>query len=84
MRKATIVGDNPATRELFTHGENAYAVEMGSGERLAEAIQTLADQVELRERIAAGGYALYQEQLSNDKIGRQLAALLADVLAKTS
>jgi glycosyltransferase involved in cell wall biosynthesis len=84
MRKATIVGDNPATRELFTHGENAYTVTMGRPESLAQAVGTLADQSELRERIAAGGYALYQDQLTNQHIGRQLAAIVAAVLAETS
>jgi glycosyltransferase involved in cell wall biosynthesis len=83
MRRATIVGDNSATRELFTHGKHVYAVPMGDPGALADAIRTLADHAELRERIAAGGYALYQERLTTEAIGRQLAALVADAMSGT-
>jgi glycosyltransferase involved in cell wall biosynthesis len=84
MRRATIVGDNPATRELFTHGENAYAVAMGDPGALADAIRTLADRDALRDRIADGGYALYREQLSTAAIGGQLAGLIHDLLSRAA
>jgi glycosyltransferase involved in cell wall biosynthesis len=80
MHKTTIVGDNPATRELFTHGRHVYAVTMGDPGALADAIRTLADQAEVRERIASGGYALYQERLTTQAIGRQLAAIITEVM----
>jgi glycosyltransferase involved in cell wall biosynthesis len=83
MRRATIVGDNPATRELFTHGEHVYAVPMGDPGALADAIRALTDQAEVRERIAAGGYALYQERLTTEAIGRQLATLITDAMSGT-
>jgi glycosyltransferase involved in cell wall biosynthesis len=83
MRKATIVGDNPATRELFTHGEHVYAVPMSDPGALAHAIRTLADHAEIREHIAAGGHAIYQERLTTEAIGQQLAALVADAMSRT-
>ena len=79
MRKPTIVGDNPATRELFVPGEHVYAVPMGDSVALAKAIGELADDAALRNHIAAGGYALFQERLTTRAIAEQLASLVEEV-----
>ncbi|MCS7220914.1 MAG: glycosyltransferase [Anaerolineae bacterium] len=79
MRKPTIVGDNAATRELFVPGEHVYAVPMGDPAALAKAISELADDAVLRDRIAAGGYALFQERLTTHVIAGQLASLIEEV-----
>lgn len=76
MRKPTIVGDNAATRELFVPGEHVLAVPMGNPAALAQAIERLADDAALRERIAAAGYARYRERVSAPAIAAQLAAVV--------
>jgi glycosyltransferase involved in cell wall biosynthesis len=77
MRKSAIVGDNKATRELFVHREHIYAVPMGDPIALAEAIGELADTPTLREHIAKGGYALFQEKLTIQAIANKLSILLS-------
>jgi len=81
MRKPTIVGDNAATRELFVPGEHVSAVPMGDPEALAAAIRALADDEGLRQRIAAGGFQVFQESLTTRAIfERQLAPTMEGVL----
>ena len=81
MRKPTIVADNPATRELFTHGEHVYAVPMGNPAALAEAVRTLADDSVLRHRIACGGYEVFQRQLTTRAIADyHLAPIIEEAL----
>jgi glycosyltransferase involved in cell wall biosynthesis len=76
MGKPTIVGDNPATREILVHGEHVWAVRMGDPEALAEAIATLAGDAGLCAQIAAGGRELYQQRLATSAIASQLARLV--------
>jgi glycosyltransferase involved in cell wall biosynthesis len=78
MRKPTIVGDNPATRELFTPGEDICVVLMGDASALAQAIETLADDPGLRQRIALGGYNVVQK-VSTFSIGERLAAIIENL-----
>jgi glycosyltransferase involved in cell wall biosynthesis len=80
MQRATIVGDNAATRELFTHGQDVYAVPMGDPTALADAIRTLADDGRLCAEIARGGRALFQQRLTTQAIGNQLQSIISEVL----
>jgi glycosyltransferase involved in cell wall biosynthesis len=41
MSKPTIVGDNSANRELFTHGRDAWMVKMNDPDALAEGVRSL-------------------------------------------
>jgi glycosyltransferase involved in cell wall biosynthesis len=77
MRKPTIVGDNAATRELFVPGEHVLAVPMGDPAALASAVERLADDAALRDRIAAAGYARYRERLTTPAIATELAEVVA-------
>jgi glycosyltransferase involved in cell wall biosynthesis len=70
--KATIVGDNPANREVFTHGEQVYMCPPGDSAALVQAIQELRRSPELRGKIARQGYLLYQERLGQEAAGEQL------------
>lgn len=80
MRRATILGQNRATRELFDPGEHVYAVPMGDSEQLAEAICLLVDDDELRRHIAGGGYQVFQERLTTDALAREVAATVEKAL----
>lgn len=80
MRKATIVGDNPATRELLAHGQHAYAVSMGDPQALADAVETLADHPGLREQIAESGRQVFEERLSTRVVADQLRTVVENVV----
>jgi len=51
MGKATIVSDNPANREILTHGYDAWLCEVNDPYSLADSIQLLAKDHELRARL---------------------------------
>ena len=63
MRKPVVIGDSPATRELFVDGENALMCRMGSPAALADAVERLAADSVLAERLAANAHALYDSRL---------------------
>jgi glycosyltransferase involved in cell wall biosynthesis len=84
MRKPTIVGDNPATREILVHGQHAWTVPMGDPADLAAAIQTLSDDAGLRQHIANGGYKMFQEKLTTPIIGNQLANSVQEALCASA
>ncbi|HEX3127227.1 MAG TPA: glycosyltransferase [Thermoanaerobaculia bacterium] len=63
MKKPVIIGDSPATRELFVDGGNALMCQMGSPVSIADAVQRLAGDPALGERLAANAHALYESRL---------------------
>ena len=80
MAKPTIVGDNPANRELFTHRENAYLCPMGNAEALASAILELKENRPLRQRIAENGYRLFRERCTISKIVQSLKNIIEKLI----
>ena len=78
MGKPTIVADNPASREVFCHGEHVWMVPMGDPDALAGAIRRLAGDPALRERIAAGGHVVFQQRFTIRAIADQLAPVLRE------
>jgi glycosyltransferase involved in cell wall biosynthesis len=70
--KATIVGDNPANREIFTHREQVYMCPPGDPAALVQAIQELRGSPGLREKIARQGYLLYRERLGRTAAAEEL------------
>jgi glycosyltransferase involved in cell wall biosynthesis len=81
MGRPTVVGDNPASREVLLHGQNAYLCPMADPAALAAAILELRDDGGLRHRIAAGGLALYRRRFTVEATARDLQAVLDDLLA---
>jgi glycosyltransferase involved in cell wall biosynthesis len=77
MRRPVIVGDSPATRELFVDGENALLCQMGSPESLAAAVTRLAADPALGERLAANGYELYRSRLRPEVVVAPLLRVLS-------
>ncbi len=84
MAKPTIVGDNPANRELFTHKKNVYMCRMADEEALAAAIMTLKNDQRLREQIATGGFRLVTSTLNAQKLSRDLLSIIKKVLPTDS
>lgn len=71
-KKATIVGDSPAIRELFKDKIHCYFVQQGNPKILASAILKLKDDILFREKIAEGGYNLVVKTLTPKKICYEL------------
>jgi glycosyltransferase involved in cell wall biosynthesis len=84
MCKATVVGDSPATRELLSHGEHAWAVPMGDPQALAEAIERLVGDTTLRRQIAMGGCELFRRKLATPVLATQLASMIQEVLCMSA
>jgi glycosyltransferase involved in cell wall biosynthesis len=76
MRKAVVVGDNEATREVLVQDQHALCVPMGDPAALSRAVETLADNPALRNQIAEGGYELFHRKLTTAVIAEQLADIL--------
>jgi glycosyltransferase involved in cell wall biosynthesis len=71
-----VTADTPAARELLSDGESALLVPPGDPEALADALQRLAAQPELAQRLADGGHAVYREQASEEVLGARWRALI--------
>ncbi len=84
MAKPTIVGDNPANRELFTHKKNVYMCPMADEEALAAAIMALKEGQRLREQIAAEGFRLVTTTLNTEKLSQNLLSIIEKVLPEES
>lgn len=79
--QATIVGDNPANTEIFTHGEHVYMCRVADPRSLVDAILTLRANRALREKIAWGGYRHSIERYSSARIGATLHDILREAHA---
>lgn len=80
MGKPVISGDTPAIRELFTDRSNILLCRMADSGDLAEKILELKNDLELREKIAEGGYELYNKYATPQIVGKNL---LAELIALT-
>lgn len=77
-RKPVITGDTPALREFFEPDVHLKAVPVGDAQALASAIETLADDPALRERLASAGHARVMSDFTVEPLGK----LMLDVLGK--
>jgi glycosyltransferase involved in cell wall biosynthesis len=82
MGKPTIVGDCKASRELFTHGENACLCKMANAEALAEAVSSLCGDRDLREKIGRGGLELFLRECAPAKLASDLESAVLAACAK--
>jgi glycosyltransferase involved in cell wall biosynthesis len=80
MGKPTIVGDSPANRELFTHGEDVLMCRMANVEALVSAILHLHRDTSLRARIAQRGQQHCQGAFGIDKQGQRLREIIERLL----
>jgi len=80
--KPTIVGDNPANRELLVHGYDAWFCLMNDSEALANSILTLEKDVELRKVIANNARQTFIKKCSTQKISSDIKNIIDQVIAK--
>lgn len=79
MAKATVLGDCPASREVFTHGKDAYLVRMGDPGALAVAIRALREDADLRHELGKSARELFVKKFGLAALEEQVVQLLADV-----
>jgi hypothetical protein len=75
-----ITADTEATRELLVDGESALLVPPENADAIAAAVDRLADDEELRTRIAARGREVYGERASRAVLGARWRDLLGETL----
>ena len=68
MGKALIAGDNPANREILTHGKDAWMCEMSNPDELAKAILLLLNSPDLRKSLGETARSTYLNTVSNQKL----------------
>jgi len=79
MGKATIVGDNPANRELLTPQYDALFCPMGNEVALADAILTLAKDDQLRAYLGNNALQTFQEHASINALQPQLYHIIETI-----
>jgi glycosyltransferase involved in cell wall biosynthesis len=81
MGKATIVGDTSANHELLTHRLDAWFTPTGNAQALAEAIQVLSDDPELRAFLGSNARRTFLENASLKVLTPQVKELVERVAA---
>ncbi len=79
MAKPLITARNEPVQELLQHGESVYLIDRANPAALAEAILKLREDAALRERIAAGGYRVFREHCTLQRIGESLAHIIEEM-----
>jgi glycosyltransferase involved in cell wall biosynthesis len=81
MGKPTIVGDNPANRELLTPGHDAWFCPMADPEELASAILILMQDRELRAHLSRNALLTFRAQASVEALSRQVGQMADELLS---
>jgi glycosyltransferase involved in cell wall biosynthesis len=84
MGQPTIVGDNPASREVLDHGEQAFLCAMADGRALAEAVLALRRDPDLREHLGKNGRQLFEERFSLGVQAERLRTIVSSVVNRNS
>ncbi len=84
MAKPLITAGNEPVQELLTHGESAYLIERANPQALAEAILELKRNPVLRAHIAAGGYRVFQEHCTLQRLGEAFANIIEEMCGNES
>ncbi len=78
-RRAVVTADTPAAREVLRDGRDALLVPAGDAGALALALRRLADDPELRGRLAEGGRRRYEELGTPRAVAGRFCDALAEV-----
>ena len=76
MKAPLIVGNNPATKELFSDKKNCLMVDHGSGEKIAQAVLLLKNDKALSDKIKKNAYRLFLKTAAPKVIGKELKKIL--------
>jgi len=75
-----VATDTPGCRDIGRHGINALLVPPGDADALADAIDRLAGDPDLRRAFAQAGRALVEREFSSRRVGRDIVALYRSLL----
>ncbi|MEE8515308.1 MAG: glycosyltransferase family 4 protein [Alphaproteobacteria bacterium] len=75
-----IAADGPGLREIVRHGETGLLVPPGDAEALADAIEQLAGDADLRRRMGAAGRKLAEAEFGADLVIGETLALYRELL----
>ena len=81
MAKPVITGDSPAVRKFLEHRVHVYLCERANGKSLANAIQTIRDDFELRDKIARNGHIIFTKRYDLSHIGQRYASHLESLIS---
>jgi glycosyltransferase involved in cell wall biosynthesis len=73
--RAVVATDVPGCQDVVTHGVNGLLVPVRNAEALAEALETLITNDELRRRMGAAGREIAVEQFSISKVNKETLAV---------
>ena len=76
-----VTADTPAARELLTHQESALLVPPGDPDALAAAIQRIAGEADLAQKLSDGGLSAYRQHASEEVLGRRWLEVLEHAVA---
>ncbi|MFA6254837.1 MAG: glycosyltransferase [Patescibacteria group bacterium] len=82
MRKAVVTGDTPALQEIITSGQTGLFCRMADAKDLADKILAVKNQLELKEKIAEGGYQFYLKNLTPKATGAELVKIINELITK--
>ena len=77
-----VATDVPGCREIERHGTNAPLVPPDDFLALANAIDCLGQNADLRRRFGAAGRQIVAEEFSNRRVGREIVTLYNSMIAK--
>jgi glycosyltransferase involved in cell wall biosynthesis len=75
-RRPVITGDAPAVREALTDREHVWLCDPGDEEALADAIVTLRDNRQARDRIAHRGHEQFRRCFSTEALAPEIGAIV--------
>jgi glycosyltransferase involved in cell wall biosynthesis len=81
MGKPTIVGENPANRELLTHGHDACFCPMADPDALAQSILTLAQDAALRDYLGQNARQTFLARCSVAAMSQTLNEVIARLVS---
>jgi glycosyltransferase involved in cell wall biosynthesis len=79
-----IATDVPGCREIAREGINALLVPPDDPAALAQAIERLAGDADLRRRLGAAGRRLVEDEFSSERIGRDIVALYDRLIGRAA
>ncbi|MEG6508692.1 glycosyltransferase family 4 protein [Methyloligella sp. 2.7D] len=79
-----VATDVPGSREIVIDGETGFLVPPDDPQAFADAMEKLAGDAALRQRMGKNARARVEQKFSADRVGQETVALYSELLAKVS
>lgn len=84
MAKPVVTADTASIRELLTDGDDVSLCRAADAKDLSRAILELRDNLDLRRKIAEGGYQTYLRKCRPAVLGAQIKMTIHEILSKNA